>query len=259
MNNKFKRFNKILMMTVAILLCFVLISTSVVSGIFAKYVITKSAGATVSLKAFGLTLTVAGKSGVTIGNKVNSTSVDVAVSGISLAPGEKIDDVVTFTIGGKAKVDTNLKITVSVVDYGTAFQVPSGTGGVSTATNYIPISLTAKVNGTEKTLTNAWASPAASSDFQTTLVTGIKTALSGSSSGSSVTKQICDVSDSVAEDPSDITTFSLGYVYPNNPTSVTTPNENNRNLIQTYFSTTNPSLSIIYTVSLEQIIPSNAS
>ena len=114
MNNKFKRFNKILMMTVAILLCLVLISTSVVSGIFAKYVITKSAGATVSLKAFGITLSVDGmatnnSTGITktvVSKDTNNNALEISVTGISLAAGESIDDVVKFTIDGTPNVDS---------------------------------------------------------------------------------------------------------------------------------------------------------
>ena len=49
-----RRVNKILMATVAILLCLVLSSTSVVSGIFAKYVIEKQAQISAVIQKFGV-------------------------------------------------------------------------------------------------------------------------------------------------------------------------------------------------------------
>ena len=52
-----KKVNKILMATVSILLSLVLLSTSLVSGIFAKYVIKNSAESNVGFKKWGITVT----------------------------------------------------------------------------------------------------------------------------------------------------------------------------------------------------------
>ena len=51
-----KNFSKTIMVILAVLLTLVLISTSTVSGIFAKYVIEKDATTIVSLKKFGVKL-----------------------------------------------------------------------------------------------------------------------------------------------------------------------------------------------------------
>ena len=51
-----RKVNRILMATVAILLSLVLISTSIVSGIFARFVITKQASFSMQIEQFGVTL-----------------------------------------------------------------------------------------------------------------------------------------------------------------------------------------------------------
>ena len=51
-----KKSNKILMATVAILLSLVLISTSIVSGIFARFVIEKSGSTAIKFNKFGVDL-----------------------------------------------------------------------------------------------------------------------------------------------------------------------------------------------------------
>ena len=136
MNNKMKKFNKILMMTVAILLTLVLASTSVVSGIFAKYVVTKSASTEVSLKAFGITLKVEGTQGTIKYSPTGSdkdTAISVSVTGLQLAPGETLDDVVKFTIDGTPNVDAvKLKIKVKSENVSTFKVAKTNINSVST-------------------------------------------------------------------------------------------------------------------------------
>lgn len=247
-------------MTVAILLCFVLISTSVVSGIFAKYVITKSAGATVSLKAFGLTLEVSGTkktnvvTAVTTSNaKVNSTSVDVA-STVSLAPGEDTDDAITVTISNKAKVNTNLKIEV-IATYSN-FAVTNVGGVGSTSTTFIPIKFTTRINDatTDTTIFRDWQQPSDNNNFGELIATGLKDAISDSSrSGRVVTKQICTLSGTATEAPPIITSIKFGFECPDVPTQAI-DSKYNTDLIQTKIASQSPTLTVIYRISLEQII-----
>ena len=257
MNNKFKRFNKILMMTVALLLCLVLISTSVVSGIFAKYVITKSAGATVSLKAFGLTLAVAGKTGyVASTTTVNSTTVDTAVT-VPLAPGDDINDVLTVTIGGEATVNTNLVITVKGVKL-TSFSVKNVGGVGSTAVTYIPIGFTAIVNSSsEATLQSDWSSLNAT-NLQNNIASGLKTALdssvsanAGSVSSNVVTKQICALASGATTATPTVTSIKFGFYSPTSPTSAITSGHD-ADVIQTHLGNQGANLTIIYSISLQQ-------
>ena len=113
-----RKVNKMLMATVSILLCLVLISTSVVSGIFAKFAINNKGRATASLKAFGVTLTMtvnetklknAGATVVTANDNRNTTR-SVTITGLKMAPGESIMDAVKINISGTAGV--RLKVVI---------------------------------------------------------------------------------------------------------------------------------------------------
>ena len=256
MNNKFKRFNKILMMTVAILLCLVLISTSVVSGIFAKYVITKSAGATVSLKKFGVTLTLTKGSGITATEtKVGDDVISVTVSSLELEPNQSIDEVVKFAIGGTPNVaGVNLKITTTVSGLAN-YTAPKGIGGV-TATNgtkYLPIATTATVKtsseaATTTTLYDAWQSPASASAIQTGIVSRLRTAIGDTATESTnvATKKICT---KVGDTPT-ITYISFGFAWPDKAATSSL----NFDEIGTYLASIGVKFTVTYSVSLEQVL-----
>ena len=255
MNNKFKRFNKILMMTVAILLCFVLISTSVVSGIFAKYVITQSAGATVSLKAFGLTLKVTPNSTYDVDTKtLNSTTIQAAVD-LAMIPGQNIDDAFTVEIKNSSNVNANLKITVNAVY--SYYSVEKDIGGLNAATTYIPIKFTAKVDSkNESVILQDWSSPTSTTEFSNSIASGIASAIEGEADGAVATEQICTLGTSTTATPS-IKKILFGFEYPDQPTDKTKLSGINTDEIQTWLgakTSNKPTLKIVYTISLEQII-----
>ncbi len=257
MNNKFKRFNKILMMTVALLLCLVLISTSVVSGIFAKYVITQSAGATVSLKAFGLTLEVAGKSGYVDSSitTLNSTTVQAAVK-LEMIPGQNIDDAITVTIGNTSNVDANLKITVNATH--SNFSVSKGIGGLSAATTYIPIKFTAIVDSAEEAVIQKdWSSLTSGTNISKGIASGLATALGTTTTTAVVTKQICTLGSATTATPT-VNTIKFGFEYPDQPTTaISGLTTDEINEIQTWLgakTSNKPLLTVVYTISLEQKI-----
>ena len=112
-----KKVNKALMSTVAILLSLVLITTSVVSGIFAKFVETKSAGATVSLKAFGLELEVNKQSADSwTPTTINKNTVSVSVA-YQLRASQDNQYVLSFTPTGTPNVDrVKLVIQIDIED-----------------------------------------------------------------------------------------------------------------------------------------------
>lgn len=126
-----KKVNKALMATVAILLSLVLISTSVLSGVFAKFVDTKSAGATVSLKAFGVTLTMSipdatvtalENAGASIPKDTNGKPLEtftsegnsITISGLKMLPGMTFPKAVKFEFGGAPTVPVQVKITPTI-------------------------------------------------------------------------------------------------------------------------------------------------
>lgn len=116
-----KKANKILMASVAILLSLVLITTSVLSGVFAKFAIRKNTTTTMKLEKFGVTLalnTTTGLEGKIVGEssaQVNDgESITVTVSNAKIGPGDFY--YIFFDIDGTPICDTYMKISVDI-DY----------------------------------------------------------------------------------------------------------------------------------------------
>ena len=146
-----KNFSKTIMIIVAVLLTLVLISTSTVSGIFAKYVVTKDATTIVSLKKFGVKLAMnKGANFVESGANATPTIADdgsstsVTISNISLIPGSDYKDIIKFTasIDGTTSVATRLKVKVKINTSDAEF-AKFAVGD----TTYMPIGFYATKNG----------------------------------------------------------------------------------------------------------------
>ena len=123
-----RRVNKILMATVAILLCLVLISTSVVSGIFAKFIITKTAQTSMVIEKFGMRLIVTPdttnleNAGATV-NLTNQNSykrdvIHVEITNLQMAPGDEFFDALRVQITGTPNVDIKFRMSCHI-DYDT--------------------------------------------------------------------------------------------------------------------------------------------
>ena len=279
MNNKMKKFNKILMMTVAILLTLVLASTSVVSGIFAKYVVTKSASTEVSLKAFGIKLTVTGMNDADKGittrvdkKDAQNNSIAITVSGVQLAPNEKIDDVVKFTIekdGGPNVDKVNLKIKTDVTGVDNFNVTNDNIKGVTsenlnlTTNKYIPLiftmeSGTANANSSTEIL-SAWTQPTdgmSDTNFENAIAAGIV-----SNMAYTATTGVSNSVEKVIWNKGSTTTLSVGHLsfgfkaYGTSATNVGGLTPAQADAVQTYLSTnSNAKLTVTYTVSLEQVV-----
>ena len=129
-----RKVNKILMATVSILLCLVLISTSVLSGIFAKYVITKKGSASATFKAFGVTLnmtvdeTKLKNAGATVKTDEDKHKVtkSVTITGLKMAPGVELDKIINIELTGTPTVNCRFKLDIDF-DFDTEkFIVPYG-------------------------------------------------------------------------------------------------------------------------------------
>ena len=127
-----RKANKILMATVAILLCLVLISTSVVSGVFAKFAIKKTAMVeNAKLKQFGLTVGLYGTSSGDAGLKTfadngggsynSNTNMNDGKNIVAVAKDFKIGDgdecknAVKFVISGTPITAAKLNIKIDLV------------------------------------------------------------------------------------------------------------------------------------------------
>ena len=162
-----KKVNKALMATVAILLSLVLISTSVVSGIFAKFVETKSAGATVSLKAFGLTLTVDKGSAVADGNVSFSPTGSTSATALSATVSYDLNaeytyrSLLIFSVSGTPNVDKVKLVLTIKVDGVDSFSVAENEVPGIPAGNHIPVGFLTRI------LPDSWRSTGASLCWRT--------------------------------------------------------------------------------------------
>lgn len=257
MEKKIKNLNKAIMVIVAILLTLVLISTSTVSGIFAKYVVTKDATTIVSLKKFGVKLAMNkgadfDESGAnatpTIANDGSSTSV--TIRNISLIPGSDYKDIINFTasIDGTTSVATRLKVKVKINTTDAEF-AKFAVGD----TTYMPISFYATKNGgTATEIAAPW-----NFDSKDTLENGIMNGLY-SLIGNEVTSddwaevKIANANASNFISDTVPSSISFGFEFPithGDGDDVAGYDE-----IMTKIAENGATISITYTVSLEQIV-----
>ncbi len=268
-----RKVNKILMATISILLCLVLISTSVVSGIFAKYVVTKKGQSIVSLEAFGVTLRVSHRTELPDGVTVNTTknhannTVSVEVSNISLAPGESIDDVVIFQVAGTPnvpKVDFKLNVNVDADGtcvLGTNADLPGISDEEAAYTKrYSPIGITAKTadDATSVVVLRPWE-VIGMYDYKNTLAQGIKgrlpSSLGFSGDSDTITSRIWNTT--LTDNTLKISYLSFGFnCYlngdPQAPTGKHPKDEAEAHMIQTYLQKEGATITVTYTVTLEQ-------
>ncbi len=160
-----RKANKIVMMTVAMLLSAVLLTTSALSGTLAKYV---TSGGPHSESAR------VAKWGVTVrawvndndiarlraaGATVNTSETDkamVTITGLKLKPGDDFSDVVKFEVSGSPEVKARVKLTVQIkhknlsnggnnYNYG-SISVPAGVADLKKTTYFMPLGYTFGAN-----------------------------------------------------------------------------------------------------------------
>ena len=129
-----KKANKILMASVAILLSLVLITTSVVSGVFAKFAIRKNTTTTMKLEKFGVTLSLAYSSafsgaGATVVENSDGNSLTVEIKDFKMLPGDSYADAIKFDFSGKTNVRCRLNIDFDMIINPQDFIVPKEVAG----------------------------------------------------------------------------------------------------------------------------------
>ena len=141
-----KKANKILMAAVAILLSLVLISTSVLSGVFAKFVITDKADISVGFTKWGVTVNLvadeAGQLATVNANHGNQAAFTATldssgnnatyeIKNLKLAPGDNLDKIAHFTISGSAEVPLRVYIIFHINFTADDFTIPTNVSEVS--------------------------------------------------------------------------------------------------------------------------------
>ena len=154
-----RKVNKILMATVAILLCLVLLSTSIVSGIFARYVIKRDASVSLTLERFDVKIKITPDTAAlqAAGATVNLTEVttsatdkdtiSVSITGLQMAPGDSFLDALNVQITGTPNTNIKLRTTYKVhYAHETVYNIPKDyCGGTADSTPYLPIGFTLRV------------------------------------------------------------------------------------------------------------------
>jgi hypothetical protein len=113
---RYKKANRIMMMAVSLLLALVLLTTCVLSGIYAKYVTQSEVSTKVAIKKLGLTINVKEKS-PTI-KKVQETKqgnfISLTYSSLNIRPGVQEPDLIKFFISGTPTVPVRVTVRVNV-------------------------------------------------------------------------------------------------------------------------------------------------
>ena len=154
--------NKVLMIIVSILLCLTLISSCVLSNIFAKYTTKSERSVVAKIEKFGVTveakvdpaLIALNDSLSADADKVVSddgTAASITLKNIQIAPGDDFSKAVHFKITGQPKVNVRVKIAMDL-SYSVSkvapdgFIVPEGVGGNTLNGDspyyYVPIGFT---------------------------------------------------------------------------------------------------------------------
>ena len=104
--------NKILMMVISSLLCLTLISSCLVSGVFAKYVTKDTGTVSTVFKKWGVTVTADVRDDLQKYITSQSGAATVTIAGLNIKPGDDYSDALRFTITGTPEVKCRVKLTV---------------------------------------------------------------------------------------------------------------------------------------------------
>lgn len=160
-----RKVNKIMLITVSMLLSLVLITSSVVSTTFAKYATTGQSSTSARVAKWGATIDVT-LSEELVGKLSNKNYKDMAViqfeqsSPLGMGAGKKYEDALSIKFDGKPEVSLKVKLVLDIV-YTDGLKVASGTGGISADTHFIPmgIKMGAKNDGVDQFKSSFIAGP----------------------------------------------------------------------------------------------------
>lgn len=135
------RANRILMMAVLILLSLVLITTSVVSGIFAKYTLSRSVGLILGFERLGLKVNIvlseafaaAAKPGE---EQETEDGIKIVIKDFTMKPGDIYTDALKLTVEGSPVSDVVFLVKTEIVYNDNSFLLPTETFSGDQANKY---------------------------------------------------------------------------------------------------------------------------
>ena len=144
-----KKANRILMATVAALLSLVLITTSVVSGIFARFTVLQEAKTKMTLNKFGVSLGLTlsdefikylgGQEKVDDMTTVNGDSISINIPNLKMGPGDEFWDAVKISVDNTPNVNCTFKLQFDISYTDNDFKVPASISGADSDKIFMPI------------------------------------------------------------------------------------------------------------------------
>lgn len=136
------RTNRILMIVISLLLALVLITTCVLSGVYARYTTSKTVGTTIKFKKRDISVNIevsnALSSYVTSGDQ--GDTFDIVISGLKLSPGDSFEDALKMTVNGSPSSLSNFVIDFQINYNNGSFVIPENTfEGKTAGTPCMPI------------------------------------------------------------------------------------------------------------------------
>lgn len=255
-----RKINKIMMITVSILLTLVLITSSVVSGTFAKYASSGQSSATARVAKWGAVVEITANrpEGVT---GTDGDAIIFSTDALKMAPGSNFSDVVELKFSGTAEVRLKVKITATVNCVDSKIAIPASVAGKDTC--FIPMGITIKENKNDTTfgyLSNPWLEKTSTNgsiatELQNAIAKGFEKEAGFTANGSTAEKEFAP------NDPIEFTlgdkvvsSFHLGFEWPSGYTNNATPYEYSK--IAAHIMGNFPddaNIGITYTVTVEQV------
>lgn len=126
-SEKMHRVNRILMIVISLLLALVLITTCVLSGVYAKYITKKSIGTTITFKKNGV------KVDIDVSGELKEVStvegedtINIIISDLYMRPGYDFADALKMTVNGSPITTSTLEVSVAVAYSGDSFKLTDG-------------------------------------------------------------------------------------------------------------------------------------
>lgn len=256
-----QKINKIMMITVAVLLTLVLITSSAVSGTFAKYASTGESSSTARVAKWGITVKMTAN--MPDGFEPDLTSTDNAITfsanTLKMAPGRDYSNVIKLEFSGTAEVRLKVKIMANVVCDDAKLKVPATIAQKDTY--FVPMGTTIKA--TEESavtyLSKPWFErPATSnnigSSLENAIASGFKNVAGFTAVGSSAEKEFAP------NDPINFTlgtetvdSFYLGFDWPSSYTDSTVYDYSKLSSYVLGSFPADANVGITYTITVEQV------
>ena len=282
-----KKANRIMMARVAVLLSLMLLSTSFLSSVYARYVFKKEVDTVVTMEEFGVSLSISlspelrehiqnvNENSVTV--TLEESNAIISVENLLMHPGYDFSDAFRFEMGGQATSPVKLSVSTSIaVGDRDSFEINESSNFV-----FIPVGLTCGVKQADGTYDTGYVLEIGNSynnfnymksTFATNLSNKFDLTVNSNDTNvcykefrptqanSSLPVQLLDKTN----DNAPVTNFALGFKWPGElgvngePETFAGKTRDELNELEVEFSEfqadqTNKYIALVYTVSLEQI------